>query len=162
MLQSIAQQYHNSTLHCTSDDSTDIARRCAQKNPGRVLYFDHYQYRNRGVCCSRNLGVKHATGEQRPYQLYEDQAFLVKVYLTSSVFAAQECWTRYRMYPNSCMSRFLQDDKKHAAARLFFCDWFEKYLAERGNRERRHFVGYRWIAAAAPGIAGIIDAAQAS
>jgi glycosyltransferase involved in cell wall biosynthesis len=221
----------------SSDDSTDIARRCAEENPGRVLYFDHYQHRNRGVCCSRNLGVKHATGEylalldaddvwlphklerqlailrahpaaglvfgvsqywiswtgelagddsmpalgiqldrlfrppsllfllyplgrggapcpsdlllarelveriggfeeqfdaQRPYQLYEDQAFLVKVYLTSSVFSARECWTRYRMHPNSCMSRFLQDDEKHAAARLFFCDWFEKYLAERG------------------------------
>jgi hypothetical protein len=62
----------------------------------------------------------------------EDQAFFVKIYLASPVFAARECWTRYRMHPNSCMSRFLQDDEKHAASRSFFCDWFEQYLAERG------------------------------
>jgi glycosyltransferase involved in cell wall biosynthesis len=221
----------------SSDDSTNIARRCADEYPAKVRYFEHPQHRNMGVCFSRNLGVKHATGEylalldaddvwlphklerqlallrahpasglvfgvsqywvswtgepegndsipalgikpdslfrppsllfllyplgrgaapcpsdlllarelvervggfeeqfdaERAYQLYEDQAFLVKVYLTSPVFAARECWTRYRMHSNSCMSRFLQDDEKHAAARLFFCDWFEKYLAERG------------------------------
>ena len=223
----------------SSDESTDIARRCAEEYPGRVYYFDHYQHRNRGVCFSRNLGVKQATGQyvalldaddvwlpyklerqlailraypeaglvfgvsqywgswtggpgdlkndsmpalgvepdtlfrppsllfllyplgggaapcpsdlllarelveriggfeeqfdtQPAYQLYEDQAFLVKVYLASPVFAARECWTRYRMHPNSCMSRFLPDDEKHVASRSFFCDWFENYLAERG------------------------------
>jgi glycosyltransferase involved in cell wall biosynthesis len=223
----------------SSDESTDIARRCAQEYPGKVYYFNHYQHQNRGVCFSRNLGVKRASGEyvalldaddvwlprklerqlaisrshpaaglifgvsqywgswtggsgdltsdsmpalgieldalfeppsllfllyplgrgaapcpsdllltreliervggfeerfdaQRAYQLYEDQAFLVKVYLASPVFAAGECWTRYRMHPNSCMSRFLQDDEKHAASRSFFCDWFENYLAARG------------------------------
>ena len=77
-------------------------------------------------------GFEEQFDAQRAYQLYEDQAFLVKVYLTSPVFAARECWTRYRMHPNSCMSRFLEDDEKHAASRSFFGDWFEKYLAERG------------------------------
>ena len=228
----------------SSDASTDIARRCAEEYPGRVYYFDHHQHRNRGVCFSRNLGVRKAEGEyvalldaddvwlphklerqlaifrahpaaglvfgvsqywvswtgepedlnndsmpnlgvepntlfrppslllllyplgrgaapcpsdlllvrelvervggfeeqfdaERAYQLYEDQAFLVKVYLASRVFAAGECWTRYRMHPNSCMSRFLQDDEKHAASRSFFCNWLEKYLAEReiGNED---------------------------
>jgi glycosyltransferase involved in cell wall biosynthesis len=223
----------------SSDASTDIARRYAQEYPGRVYYFDHYQHRNRGVCFSRNLGVKQATGEyvalldaddvwlphklerqlaifrahpaaglvfgvsqywvswtgkaedlqndtmpelgiklntlfrppsllfslyplgrgaapcpsdlllarelvervggfeeqfdaQRAYQLYEDQAFLVKVYLASPVFAAEESWTKYRMHSNSCMALFLQDDQRHAASRSFFCDWLEKYLAEHG------------------------------
>ena len=223
----------------SSDDSTNIARRCADEYPARVRYFEHSQHRNMGVCFSRNLGVKQATGEylalldaddvwlphklerqlallrahptaglvfgvsqywvswtgepadlqndsipglgiegntlfkppsllfllyplgcgaapcpsdlllarelveriggfeeqfdaERAYQLYEDQAFLVKVYLASPVFAAGECWTRYRMHPNSCMSRFLQDDESHAASRSFFCDWLEEYLAERG------------------------------
>jgi glycosyltransferase involved in cell wall biosynthesis len=220
----------------SGDASTDIATRYAQEYPGRVSYFDHHQHQNRGVCFSRNLGVKQATGEyfalldaddlwlphklerqlaifrayptaglvfgvsqywvswtgraedlqkdtlpplgiklntlftppsllfslyplghggapcpsdlllkrelveriggfeeefdsQRAYQLYEDQAFLVKAYLASPVFAAEECWTKYRMHPGSCMARFLQDDQRHAASRSFFCDWLEKYLA---------------------------------
>jgi hypothetical protein len=77
-------------------------------------------------------GFEEQFDAQRAYQLYEDQAFLVKVYFTSPVFAARECWTRYRMHPNSCMSRFLQNDEEYAASRSFFCDWFETYLTEHG------------------------------
>jgi Glycosyltransferases involved in cell wall biogenesis len=223
----------------SNDASTDIAKRYAQEYPEKVHYFDHAEHQNRGVCFSRNLGVKQATGAyvalldaddvwlphkldrqlaifhahpaaglvfgvsqyweswtgesaalksdrlpslgvrpntlfrppsllfllyplgggaapcpsdllltrelidriggfeerfdaKRAYQLYEDQAFLVKVYLASPVFAAGECWTRYRIHPSSCMSRFLQDDETHAASRSFFCDWLEEYLAECG------------------------------
>ena len=47
----------------SSDESTGVAKRCAEEYPGRVYYFEHPQHRNRGVCFSRNLGVKQATGE---------------------------------------------------------------------------------------------------
>ena len=238
-----AQTYENWQLLLVDDGSSDasaeIARQCAKENQGKVYYFDHDGHQNKGVCFSRNLGVRKAEGEyvalldaddvwlpqklerqlailrahpaaglvfgvsqywvswtgkredlhsdripelgvepdtlfmppsllsrlyplgrgsapcpsdlllrreviervggfeeqfdtDRLYQVYEDQAFLVKVYLASPVFAAGECWTRYRMHSDSCMSLFLHDDKKHAASRSFFCDWLERYFAEQG------------------------------
>ena len=36
------------------------------------------------------------------YQLYEDQAFLTKVYLKEDVFVANERWDKYRLHPDSC------------------------------------------------------------
>jgi glycosyltransferase involved in cell wall biosynthesis len=36
------------------------------------------------------------------YQLYEDQAFLTKVYLQDPVFVANGHWDRYRLHPDSC------------------------------------------------------------
>ena len=56
-------------------------------------------------------GFEEQFDVQRLYQLYEDQAFLVKLYLASPVFAAGECWSRYRIHPDSCMSLFLHDKK---------------------------------------------------
>ncbi len=41
---------------------------------------------------------------QGPRQLYEDQAFLAKIYLAAPVFVADQCWDKYRIHPNSCMS----------------------------------------------------------
>jgi hypothetical protein len=63
------------------------------------------------------------------------------------------------MYPNSCMSRFLQDDEKHAASRSFFCDWFENYLAARGIENEKNSVGDKWIATARARIPGTVNAA---
>jgi len=47
----------------SNDASTDIAKRYAQEYPEKVHYFDHAEHQNRGVCFSRNLGVKRASGE---------------------------------------------------------------------------------------------------
>jgi glycosyltransferase involved in cell wall biosynthesis/SAM-dependent methyltransferase len=45
------------------DASTQIARRCAEQNPGRVQYLEHESHRNRGMSASRNLGLHHAKGD---------------------------------------------------------------------------------------------------
>ena len=89
----------------SSDDGTDIARRCANENPGRVLYFDHYQHRNRGVCCSRNLGVKHATGEYLalldaddvwlPHKLERQLAILRAHPAAGLVFGVSQYWVSW-------------------------------------------------------------------
>ena len=68
------------------------------------------------------------------YQLYEDQAFLVKVYLTTPVFVADECWDKYRQHPHSCMAK----TKKHASdIRLYFLNWLGDYLSKQGVQDRR-------------------------
>lgn len=47
----------------SSDRSTKIAKKTAQKYPEKVRYLEHEQHQNQGTGASRNLGVAHATGE---------------------------------------------------------------------------------------------------
>ena len=70
------------------------------------------------------------------YQLYEDQAFLAKVYLHTSVLVTAERWTRYRLQPHSCMARVEETGQYHVVRRRFL-EWIEGYLAAEGNRDPR-------------------------
>src|SRR5215207_11709928 len=62
-----AQTYDNSELLLvddgSTDDSTQIALRYAERDPEKVRYLEHPGHRNRGMSASRNLGVSHAEGE---------------------------------------------------------------------------------------------------
>lgn len=62
-----AQTYDNWELLLvddgSSDRSTDIARRVAQKYPDKVRYLEHPDHQNKGMSASRNLGLNHARGE---------------------------------------------------------------------------------------------------
>lgn len=44
----------------SSDGSTEIARRYAERSPERIRYLEHERHQNRGVAASRNLGICHA------------------------------------------------------------------------------------------------------
>jgi glycosyltransferase involved in cell wall biosynthesis/peptidoglycan/xylan/chitin deacetylase (PgdA/CDA1 family) len=70
------------------------------------------------------------------YRLYEDPAFLVRVYLKEGVFLSGECWTRYRIHPESCVATVLADGKYHAV-RLFFLNYLERYLTQEGVEDVR-------------------------
>ncbi len=63
------------------------------------------------------------------YQLYEDQAFLVKVYNRAAVFVSGECWDLYRIHPTSCVSTVTMAGQ-YDRVRLFFLSWLESYLSE--------------------------------
>ncbi len=225
----------------SDDGSTAVAQRYARLYPERIRYLQHEGHANRGVCASRNLGIRYAGGtlialldaddvwlpeklsEQvalmeahprvamvfgkarywsanaedtdaederdavaedetraqtpdlglppdRPYeppelftrchplgsatapcpsdlllrrqavrdtggfeesfvgkkQLYEDQAFLVKIYLRYPVFVAGRTWIHYRIHSESCMARV--DDQR--AVRLYFLQWLADYLQQ--------------------------------
>jgi glycosyltransferase involved in cell wall biosynthesis len=47
----------------STDSSTQIARRYAERLPGRVHYLEHDGHANLGMSASRNLGIRHARGE---------------------------------------------------------------------------------------------------
>ncbi|CAN5820022.1 hypothetical protein BH23GEM7_BH23GEM7_03620 [soil metagenome] len=65
------------------------------------------------------------------YQLYEDQVFLAKVYLSQNICVADECWTYYRLNnPNSCMTTVHQAGQQDTARRRYL-DWLEAYVSER-------------------------------
>ena len=61
-------------------------------------------------------------------QLYEDQAFLAKVYLKESVFVSSESWVKYRIHPDSCVSAVTRDGH-YETVRRFFMNWLEQYLS---------------------------------
>jgi glycosyltransferase involved in cell wall biosynthesis len=84
------------------------------------------------------------------YQLYEDQAFLAKVYFNFPVFVSSQCWDKYRLHPNSCSSTVFKAGQYHTV-RLFFLNWLERYLSDRGAKNtsawsalQRAFWPYRY------------------
>ncbi|PSH02898.1 MAG: glycosyl transferase family 2 [Acidobacteria bacterium] len=61
------------------------------------------------------------------FQLYEDQAFLAKVYLHAPVFVANECWDRYRCHNFSCSGQAERSNRADLA-RQFYLNWLKHYL----------------------------------
>lgn len=63
----LAQTYADWELLLVDDGSSDsspaIAQRHAAASPGRILYLSHPGHANRGASASRNLGIRHASGE---------------------------------------------------------------------------------------------------
>ncbi len=68
------------------------------------------------------------------YQLYEDQAFLTKVYAQTPVFVADGCLSKYRIHPASCDSTVMKAGQ-HDTVRLFFLEWLAGYLSVQGIRD---------------------------
>jgi len=66
--------------------------------------------------------------------MYEDQAFLAKVYLRTPVFVANACWDRYRLHPDSCVSVVTRAGQKYSAG-LFYLSWLADYLSEQGVKD---------------------------
>jgi len=70
------------------------------------------------------------------YRVYEDQAFLIRVYLSEAVFVSGECWTRYRIHPGSCIAE-TERRGEYSTARLFFLRDTDNYLASRNVKDAR-------------------------
>jgi glycosyltransferase involved in cell wall biosynthesis len=61
------------------------------------------------------------------YQMYEDQAFLCKVYLKENVYVSSACHNRYRQRPASLVSSVHHGGNYHLV-RKFYLNWFHEYL----------------------------------
>jgi len=70
------------------------------------------------------------------YQLYEDQAFLAKIYLEEAVWVASACWDRYRIHPDSCVSSVNKGGHYHTVRR-FYLEWLTRYLERKGVTDPR-------------------------
>ena len=61
------------------------------------------------------------------HHMYEDQAFLIKLYLTTPIYVAGACWHRWRQHPLS-FSAGTASAAQQRFGRKFFLDWLETYL----------------------------------
>lgn len=61
------------------------------------------------------------------YELYEDQAFLSKVYLQEVVFISEAANTFYRKRNNS-MSSAAMNEERYCKVRAFYLNWLQAYL----------------------------------
>ena len=60
-------------------------------------------------------------------QLFEDIAFLAKVYLIATSFASDKTWIKYRIHEDSCCSQSVKN-KTYLSVRQFYIKWLIHYL----------------------------------
>lgn len=64
------------------------------------------------------------------YQFYEDQAFLIKLYLEERVFISSAMMDRYRQRKNSNMS-IGEDPEVYNKVKKYFLNWLNEYLNQK-------------------------------
>lgn len=65
-----------------------------------------------------------------PLQMYEDQAFLAKLYLEGTVYFDERCWLDYRRHDASCVATVSRGGHYHPVRRHFL-EWLAAYLSDR-------------------------------
>jgi glycosyltransferase involved in cell wall biosynthesis len=68
------------------------------------------------------------------FSMYEDQAFLVKVYSDLVVYVSSECWDRYRVHPDQLCATIIRTGQK-GRAEHFFLDWASEYISKHGKSD---------------------------
>jgi len=77
-----------------------------------------------------------------PRQMYEDQAFLAKLYLTSPVYFSDRVWLDYRRHPDSCIEEVARQGLYHEV-RLYFLNWLGAYLSAMPQPDQRVLAALR-------------------
>jgi len=67
------------------------------------------------------------------YQLFEDQGFLTKIYLSTPVYVSDKTWTKYRRHADQCMT-VSRKAGNFDRIRKFYFNWLKKYLIQQGYR----------------------------
>jgi hypothetical protein len=89
--------------------------------------------------CPSDLMVRRATAlalggfEESftgPLQMYEDQAFLAKLYLEGTIYFDDRCWLDYRRHDESCIATVSRDGR-YDDVRRHFLEWLQAYLSKR-------------------------------
>jgi glycosyltransferase involved in cell wall biosynthesis len=84
----------------------------------------------------RTLVLELGGFEEHFRNLYEDQAFLAKLYLVAPVYFSSRVWLDYRLHPSSIMATVGTGPTYHKVRR-YFLEWFEGYIGDRPNVDAR-------------------------
>ncbi|HVC55605.1 MAG TPA: glycosyltransferase family A protein [Stellaceae bacterium] len=76
---------------------------------------------------------EHFTG---PRQLYEDQGFLAKLYLSSPVYFSDRIWLNYRQHDDSCVAE-VNRLGLYREIRHYFLTWLDSYLTTMAQPDER-------------------------
>jgi glycosyltransferase involved in cell wall biosynthesis len=71
--------------------------------------------------------------EQSLPGVFEDQAFLAKMYLNHPIYVSGELWDRYRIHEDSCVASSHKSGEYQSDRRQFLT-WLESYLRQQGYR----------------------------
>jgi glycosyltransferase involved in cell wall biosynthesis len=101
--------------------------------------------------------------EDRFRGMYDDQAFLIKVFLHYPVYISSRAWIRYRQHETSCCAQTTW--LEYWRVRGEFLDWLQKYVERLGDtrvhaavQRARREVQYRRLTAPAHALYGRIRA----
>ncbi len=87
-----------------------------------------------GIIIRKSAILKHHGFEEQfdgKFQMYEDQAFLHKIYLNEPVYLSSACNNRYRQRNGSLVQKVTHDGQYHVV-RIFFLEWLERYMSRIG------------------------------
>lgn len=81
----------------------------------------------------RRASILKVGGFEKAFRgAYEDQAFLAKFYLNSTLYITDALWSDYRLHDDSCMAEVGRNGTYHGTRRAFL-KWFEAYLSSHGE-----------------------------
>jgi hypothetical protein len=101
-----------------------------------ALLLDSYPLGWGGAPCPSDLLLRREVVEQvggfepsfvGALQLYEDQAFLSKVYLSTPIYAAARVWIKYRVHDASCVAQ-VSSAGQYREVRRHFLHWLSDYV----------------------------------
>jgi glycosyltransferase involved in cell wall biosynthesis len=121
-----------------------------------------------GVDVLVRRGVFDAVGgfEERFRGLFEDQAFLIKIFLRYPIYVSSQPWLRYRQHDASCIGQTSRVD--YWRLRLAFLDWLAEHTEHHEDsrvsaavRRARREVSYRRVIAPARAVYDRISCSRA-
>jgi glycosyltransferase involved in cell wall biosynthesis len=86
-----------------------------------------------GIFCKRSVFERSLFEESYRgiYQMYEDQAFLCKLYLRENILVSSVCNNWYRQRPASLVSA-VYETGKYDVVRKYYLDWFTEFYKKEG------------------------------
>lgn len=84
------------------------------------------------IMVRRSALIKHGGFESTftgKYQLYEDQAFLMKFYLNEPIYISSMCNNKYRQRTGSCV-QWVRKEGSYHVVRKYFLNWMQQYMQQ--------------------------------